>query len=228
MNDTPVLLSVASRFPFTPPWLEGEECKPVFLLRAAPVWERAEYEAELDASGAGDVLWLEFDAEFEKGLRTLLADSPDDVALMLELLAQERGGESLAEVDKAMLDQVREQLDQHWPGWKALKRREARRRALAPILAFRTFCAGWENVTGVDGQPLPFARDARGHVAEAALAALDPLVLTVTGWKAHALQYNRGMEKNSAPPLKSDDAPKTSEAAAAGKSRAKTGPKTPR
>lgn len=211
-QETGVLLSGASRLPFTPPWLEGQDVKPVFLLRAGSVVERAEYEAELDAAGAADVVWLEYDREFATGIAALLPDAPDDVARLTELLAQERSGEPLTDLDKATLAQVREQLDQYWPGWQALKRREARRRALAPIFAFRMFVAGWDNVTGVDGQPVDFVTDIRRQVADGALARIDPTTILVTGWQAHALQYNRGAAKNSAPPLKSAESPVISEA----------------
>lgn len=214
---------------FTPPWhkpAEGEAAPdaPVYLIRAGNVIERGLLEAELAGEyRAGPVYDFELLAAFAEGVTALLDDAGEAEQLVslaeADALKQEIAGE-----ERSALADARNLLAEHWPNYRALTARLARRNQLAGVLAFRRFCVGWENVEA------EFARGVDGLVTMDAIGALDPLDLKVAGLFAFDLLYAGGQEKNSSRPSKSDAAPRTSPSAApsreGGKSPAKGGRKT--
>ncbi|MDX3885986.1 MAG: hypothetical protein QHC65_16300 [Sphingomonas sp.] len=219
------MISLNDIEPFTPKWREGEKKPPVYLIRVGDVIERSIFEAELAGKyGAGQVYAFEFAQAAVDGIQALLAGDPqlDD---LLALVNAEMNGDTISADDRQKLARMRDVLTQHWPAYALLIERQARRRELAPVLAFRRFCVGWENVKA------EFARDRDGFVSAAALRGIDPLEMTAAGHHTFGLLYAAGEEENFPQPSKSDDAPGTSPSAsaskaAAGKSGAKGGRRT--
>lgn len=189
------------------PW-DDSRC---YFFRAGDVLERADFEAELAGEyRAGTVYPFQYSLAFAEGVRALLADSPDQAAQLIELEQSEAAlqlGESLPAEDVAALAQARELLDQYWPAYRALTGRDERRHEIAPVLAFRRFCTGWE------GEGLPeFALGADRQVSLETMAALPGLDIKAGGSFAYRLLHGRGgeTEKNSDGPLPSGKGPKTS------------------
>jgi len=217
--------------PKVPPWLEGTPNAPKFFLRAGDVIERGLMEAELEGKyRAGRVNPFELIGAIRDGINTLMADDPERDAA-LELINAEAQGEfeSLPPADQQSLKEIRDILAKLWPPYRDLLEQAARRREVAPLVAFRRFCTGVE----VEGVEFKIGRD--GLVENETLAAINPIMLTWAGTEAFALQYGGGQEKNSLPPSKSDDPPRHSQeggtsqgagSSPAGKKK-RTGKKTP-
>lgn len=216
----------ASKFePFTPPWLEGKDDAPVYRIRAGNVFERGNLEAELSGTHrAGRVFGFEMIDAFQQGIVNLLADDPERETLVA-LVLQDAAGETLAEADRQTLIRARDVLAEHWPDYAALVAQSERRRELAPILAFRRFCVGWENVAA------EYRRGSDALIPMDVLATVDPLEMLAAGNYAYGLLYAAGQERNFPQPSKSDAAPETSPSAGSSKedgtSGASAGRKTP-
>jgi hypothetical protein len=191
--------STKEPIPFTPSWLEGQQDAPVYLLRHGSVIERGLMEAELSGEHrAGPVHSYELRAAFLEGVRSLLDDDPDlDRIIEIEQIeadlvsdaAEGNEPKSLSDSDAQILAGAREVLSEYRPAYRSLQARMQRRAQIAPIVAMKRFCVGWEN-TGI-----AFARGKDGRVTDDALAAIDPLQLRVAGARAFSLQYG-GQEKN--------------------------------
>jgi hypothetical protein len=127
--------------------------------------------------------------------------------------------------ERQQLIDARAVLSEHWPEYRELRAQAARREALIPLLAFRRFCTGWENVAE------PFERGPDGLVSLAAIGKLPALELRTVGTFAYRLLSPAGELGNFARPSSSDSGPATSSSDApspvAGKSPAKGGKKTP-
>lgn len=213
----------------------SDETLPVFYLRAGGVIERGMMEAELSGPyRAGRVAGWELVHAVRAGIQTLLADHPD-VDHLLGLIDAEWQGdeESFSADDKQLLTQTRDILAQHWPDYRDLLAQRERRREIAPIVALRQFCTGWENCTDESGRkPAIFELGRDGLVTEAALAGLTPLEMTHAGSRAFDLQYiSDDLLGNSPPPGLSEPGPVTSSSddtsTAVGKSTMSSGKKTP-
>lgn len=101
----------------------------------------------------------------------------------------------LSDEERQLLDEVRKVLAEHWPPYRELVEQLERRREIAPIVALRRFCTGWENVTNDKNKAVPFTRN-RDGVTDAALGQIKRLELMVAGNRAYALQYAAGQEGN--------------------------------
>lgn len=228
-----ILTSTTQTVPYTPPWLEGEPGAPVFHLRAGSVIERGQMEAELAGPHrAGRVLGYELRLAIRTGVETLLAGDTE-LDRVLGLVAAEAEGEADAftDGDKRLLADMRAVLAEHWPDYRELVAQLERRNQIAPIVALRRFCTGWEGCSGDSGVEAVFARGRDGLVTEAALGGLSHLEMLMAGNRAYSLQYASGQEGNSQRPSSSDVGPQTSssdEASTAdGGSATKPGKKTP-
>lgn len=178
------MLSTTTPHRHSPRWLKGAK-KPVFLLRAGGVVERAELEAELSGRfNAGRVFSFELLDAFASGVEKLLADDPGrEELLALARREADPDGEKLTEDENRLLNQVRDVLAKHWPDYRALRERMAMRREMAPIVALRRFLVGWENVKGA------FEIGPDSLVTEATLARIDPLQMLDAGHAAYQLLY---------------------------------------
>lgn len=211
---------------FTPGWQQGDGA-PVYLLRAGSVIDRAQLEAELAGEhNAGRVFAFELMEAFRTGVLQLLG-SGDDAGQVLAIAAAEMAlqpGEKLPDDEARTLAEARDVLAQHWPDYRAIRSRQSRRQEMAPLLAFRRFCIGWENVSA------PFTRGPNGLVTDEALGQIDPLELIAAGGHAFGLLYPTDQEGNSQRPSQSGDGPKISKSdapsKAVGKSPARGGRKT--
>ena len=226
-----ILTSTGAVTPYTPPWLRDDTGKPkpgapVIHLRAGTVIERGEMEAELAGPYRAAEVWgYELRMAVRSGVLALLSDDPE-LDRLLGLIEAEAEGDAaqLADDDKQLLAEVRKVLAETWPEYRDLVAQIERRRAIAPIVAFRRYCVGID----VDG--VTFERGKDGLVSEATLAQVEPFLLTLAGNAAYALQRPRGLEGNSPRPSPSDEAPKPSGSAArskaGGKSATSAGRKT--
>lgn len=227
-----ILASTTETVPFTPDWLKEKPSAPIFHLRAGSVIERGQMEAELAGPHRAAKVWgYELRGAIISGVQALLAGDPDFDHLMGLIASENEEDFNPSEEDKRLLAGTRAVLSEHWPEYRDLIAQMERRREIAPIIALRRFCTGWENCTSESDAPVPFARDRDGMVSDVALRGLKWLELINAGNRAFSLQYGAGEEKNSPPPppsegglepMSSDDASK-----AAGKSKAKGGRKTP-
>ena len=205
--------STTARVPFTPSWLEGLPEAPVFQLRAGSVVERGLMEAELAGEHrAGKVYDFELRREMRAGVAALLADDPelDTVLGAIEAEGELVGEAKLPDDQERLLREVRDVLRQHWPDYRDLVAQLERRRQIAPIVALKRFCMGWERAIGDKGEPAPFARGRDGLVTDAALAGLSGLELLAAGNRAYLLQFGTGQAGNSPRPGSSAKDPTTS------------------
>lgn len=197
--------SPAHAIRWSPDWLIGDD-KPVFHLRAGNVLEREMMEAELaGVHMAGEVWAYELREAIISGFRALAGDAADE---LVGLTVAQFGGEPLDAIDQAKLAETLTQLAQHWPAYRLLLAQQHRRNAMIPLVAFRRFCCGWENV-GAD-----FAKGVDGLVELEPLSAIDPLVLKLAGLEAWNMQHGGGQRKNSDAPSNVADAPVTSNSGA--------------
>lgn len=210
-----ILTSTTATVPFKAPWREDDPEAPVFTLRAGSVLERAQMEAEIAGPHrAGLVYGYEVLAVARRGVAALLADDPEHLEKVQSLLDAEAegGADALPDEDKQIMREVRKILSEHWPEYRDLDAQIERRRNIAPIIALKRFC------TNIEGPGITFA-SGRDGVADATLAALNPMEMMIAGNRAFALQYpSADAEKNSEPGSSSDDAPKSS--GSPGKSKA--------
>lgn len=209
---------------FTPEWLKGQQGAAVYLMLPGSVIDRASLEAELTGEyQAGRVFSFELLEAFTAGVKAL-ADEEDQAHLIALAHAEAGGADDLDADDKQLLDDAKAELARYWPAFRDLNHRMQRRREFAPLLAFRRFCVGWENVD------VPFSRGRDGMVDAEALKRIDPLEMASAGHFAYGLLYPSDQEGNSAQPSPSDEspAPSTSDAqqAAAGTSTESDGKKT--
>lgn len=229
-----IITSTTASVPFTPPWLEGLPEAPVFHLRAGSVVERGLMQAELAGEHrAGQVYDFELRREMRAGVVVLLAEDPelDTVLGAIEEEAELVGDAELSDDQVRLLKDVRDILRQHWPDYRDLIAQLERRRQVAPIVALKRFCVGWEGAIGDQGEPAPFARGRDGLVTDAALAGLSGLELINVGNRAYSLQFAAGQAGNSPRPGLSAKDPTTSPSddtsTADGTSEASAGKKTP-
>lgn len=216
--------STSTPHPFVPSWLKNEKNPPKFLLRYGDVLERELMEADLAGEHqAGDVWGHELQEAIVSGLRELGGTSAET----LIALAEANFANTLeSEGERAILLDACSKLATAWPPYRVLLAQQQRRQTLIPLVAFRRYCVGWENVDA------PFSRGIDGMVDAAPLVAINPTVLKVAGWTAWNLQFGGGQEKNSASPSKSADDPAISNSgepspAADGSSAGSSTPKTP-
>lgn len=215
--------------PFTPPWLREAPDAPVFDLRVGSLAERDLFEARLDGEfDAAPVYDFHLRAAAIAGANALGGDDAGELVGLIN--AGFDDDEPLDDGQRATLVELQSLLHQHWPEYRELRQRAARRQRIMPTLAFMTWCSGWRNVTGVDGQPVEFARGAGGVIDEDAVRRIPDIILAVTGAQCVAMQYGRGEEKNFSPPSGSGGTPGSSDSdehsATDGSSAASTGQKT--
>ncbi|USI71616.1 hypothetical protein [Sphingomonas morindae] len=219
------MLSTKDAQRHTPAWLSGDQA-PVFLVRCGSVIERGQIEAELTAEHrAGRVFAFELLAAFRAGVLALAEpEDRDQLIAIADAEAALEGGEQLPAAEAKLLMEAKTALAEHWPDYRDLVARMARRREIAPIVALRRFLVGWENI------PTPFALGPDGRVPLELLAWLDPLEMLSAGNFAYGLLYPGELEGNSPPLSPSDESPRPSPSdepsKAAGKSRARSGRKT--
>jgi hypothetical protein len=218
-----MVMATRAPIPWQVPWNKAQ----IFHFRAGDVIERGDLEADLEAHNAAEVFGFDWQAAFAGGIAALLADDPAGAATLIGIYQAEQGlnkGETLASEEQAGLDQARELLKEHWPAYRALVLREAKRKQLAPTLAFQRYCVGWE------GEDLPVCEiGPDGRVKLDVLRKLGSLVLKAGGAFAYGLQYGSAHAKNLEAPSPSDEAPPPSTSdtrRAGGKSAAKSGSAT--
>lgn len=205
---------------FVLPMFEPDDDKaPAFFLRAGNVNERQALEAELAGDyRAGRVYDFELAACFAEGVAELMADDPGRDALLSLAEAEDNlaEGERLPAAERQMLAKAREILAEHWPEYRSLMAQANRRRQFKPLVAFRRFCVGWENVQQASNAKLPAVHAAGPDklVTLFATAQIKPLWLTIAGNRAYDLLYPTDQEKNSDAPSKSDEGPATSNSGA--------------
>lgn len=223
------MASTAAVHRFVPQWRREDADPPTFLLRAGSVIEREMLEAELAGEMRAGRVW-----PYE--LASVLCDAfkafgGDDVGTLVGLVEREqahalRGGEKLDAADQATLDGARGVAIEYWPDYAALVAQMQRRELLLPIVAFRRFCTGWENVAAT------YKRGLGNVVDDSALKSISSLEMRAAGIAAYNLLYlDPSAEKNSAAPSPSSDCPPTSGSGAPsapdGISDPTDGPKTP-
>ncbi|KEZ00595.1 hypothetical protein AI27_17870 [Sphingomonas sp. BHC-A] len=209
---------------YVPSWRKEEEKAPRYFFRAAGVVERAQMEAELSGTfAAGRVFPFEMISAFRNGLQALLADDPG-IDTLLELVETESRGEKLAADDRQALIQARAVLAQHWPEYRELVAQQERRKEIAPIVVFRRFCIGWENVDA------PWSLGKDRQIPEDVLVKIDPMEMIGAGNFGYGLIYGATDDRTFQQPSQSDADPSTSSSdtsRADGTSTANDGPAIP-
>lgn len=183
-----------NRAPYIPAWLAEEASPPKFHIRAGSIMERDEFEGQLEGEDAGAVYPFQMQQAAIEGLTALLSE--DEAAGLVELVRADMGGEDLSPADRAKLKTTADLLTKHWPEYRELRQREARRNNLLRTLAFMRWCDGWENVTDDAGQPVAYERDRLGVIPDEVLRRIPFLLLRAAGWEAYARQYGRIEAKN--------------------------------
>lgn len=186
-------------FDYTPPWIAGddESAKPVFHLRAGTIMERDQFEAELEGRyRAGLMPRYQIRDIAIEGVRHLLADRPDDVEAIVDLLNADYNRDEMTPEQMAEMATAKDVLAQHWPAYQQAMAQQARYEAHLPSLAFIRWCSGWERVTDVNDWPIVYARSPLGEIDQDALRRLPPLLVRSAGVMAYKLQYGQADEKN--------------------------------
>lgn len=159
---------------------------PAFYLRPGDPIERELFEAELAGDyRAGRVFQTDLHRAFCDGVSTLMADDPGRDTL-LALAAAEQGldeGETLQPDERQLLEGARNVLADHWPEYRALLAQANRRHQLLPLVAFRRFCKGWENVEGA----APFALGPDRLVTLEATGSIPRALMKMAGFEAYAM-----------------------------------------
>ena len=169
------MLSTKEAQRHTPPWLKAADA-PVYLIRSGSIIERAQIEAELAGEHqAGRVYTFELMEAFRSGIVALLGDT-EDANQILSIAGAELAlekGESLPPDEAVTLSEARDELSRHWPPYRAVTSRQARRKEIAPIIALRSLVRGlgecrdafraWRRRSDPLGRPRParFSRDAQ-------------------------------------------------------------------
>jgi len=209
---------------YVPSWRKDEEAAPRYFFRAAGVLERAQMEAELSGTfAAGRVFPFELISAFRNGLQALLAEDPG-IDTLLELVERESQGEKLAADDRQALIQARAVLAQHWPEYRELVAQQERRKEIAPIVVFRRFCIGWDNVDAT------WSKGKDGQIPEAVLMKIDPMEMMGAGNFGYGLIYHAADDRTFQQPSQSDADLSTSSSdtsRADGTSTANDGPAIP-
>jgi hypothetical protein len=181
---------------------EGEkDTRPGFRLRMASLIERSTFDAELDGRHQASPVpaFVMLDTAMA-GVHALLEG--DDAAQIEDLLRSfhaDPGSDARAEVspeERAQIAEIEGILGKNWPPYRQLIEQNARYRQLMPLLAFQRFVDDWENVEGLDGEPVAFARDKAGLIPDAVLRRIHPALIYAAGNRAYNFQYAAGEEKN--------------------------------
>jgi hypothetical protein len=211
---------------FCPREGEAETGAPVYFIRPASLKQRAAFNRALLAEGASYARDEEMRSVFRAGVEQMIDDRDQPAALNL-VDRLDAGATLSTEENKAVAELERFIVVTYKPYSSLLAQRHFWLE-MAPLLAAQMFLVGWENID------LPFEVK-NGLVLEALLQALPMGDVNKIGMRA--LELSRPSEqqrKNSDSPSKSEEtrtvtkaAPIRSTMAQAGKSTAKSTPKTP-
>ncbi|WP_047168896.1 hypothetical protein [Rhizorhabdus histidinilytica] len=195
---------------FVPPIFDkADPAAPAFFLRPGDPIERELFEAELAGDyRAGRVFQADLNRTFSEGVAVLMAADPGRDTL-LALVAAEgalEDGEALPAEERQLLAAARDAMADHWPEYRALIVEMNRRHQLLPLVAFRRFCKGWENIEAA----LPFAAGPDRLVTLAATGSIPRPLMKMAGFEAYAMLNAGQHAKNSEAASKSDDGPPTS------------------
>lgn len=186
--------------PGTPPEGEAKDTRPGFKIRMASLLERGEFDAELEGrhQAAPVPAFVMLDTAIA-GVGALLADEADELVELLrsfhgDASADDRG--AVSKEERAQIAEIEAILTKSWPPYRQLIEQNARYRNLMPLLAFQRFIDDFENVTGMDGKPVDFARDKAGAIPDAVLRRIHPALVYAAGNRAYNFQYAGGEEKN--------------------------------
>lgn len=198
---------------FVPSLFEAAQTDaPVFYLRPGSVIERDMLEAELAGDyRAGSVFRSDIARAFDEGIMTLMANDPGRDTVLAIAAANRALEEENAEAEKAkgreltlderqmlpigerqILAGVRETLSEHWPEYRELVARTNRRRQMLPIVAFRRFCTGWDNLA----EARPFAVGPDKLITLAVAGSIPALLMKMAGLEAYRMLYASDQAKN--------------------------------
>ncbi|MGE0154805.1 MAG: hypothetical protein AB7R90_19465 [Reyranellaceae bacterium] len=179
---------------FTPPHLWSEEApekpKPVIWLRPMSIVDRARWQAALTAIGARAVTDTEMAAARLPVLQALDCSDAECEAIqaLYELAEAARNeGRPLDKADQVSLMKVERMIVQADEHYRLLAETRALYLEVAPILALKQQCFGWQNLPRRDGTGTAAFRRENGAVAEDALQLLDPVTLLLAGFRAIGL-----------------------------------------
>lgn len=221
-----------------PSWIKNGAV-PAFGWRVPTVTERELFEGEMATYNALAVYPWDIATAFREGLEALLPDNPEDVEridairekqLLVEIAGQKKGGaDKLSAAESAQIAEATSALMRYWPPYRELVGQAAAREAIMPIVAFRRFVTGWENVLDADGAEPVLRRGLDGLITEASISGIDSMLIRGCGAAIYRGMYPGGLEKNSAPPSTSGNTPVTSTKPTrkGGKSAKTSGEKTP-
>ena len=210
---------------FTPGWLcdaagAPNPGAPVFFVRPGTLIDLGQVDAELAGPpySAGKVFPWDLVTAAEEAARALL--DGDALGQVLEAFAALRAAgfdiNAVPDEQKQLLKAIEPALAT-WPDYGELRRREARREELLPLLCAKRFLTGWDNLE------TPFAAGRDGFVTDAALIGVPEFQRRSVGVHAYNLMQAGVHRPLSPPPSKSGPAPKPSPAAKPRRSAAKAG-----
>lgn len=177
---------------------KGKDTRPGFRIRMASLIERGAFDAELEGrhQAAPVPAFVMLDTAIA-GIHALC--DGDDAAELEDLLRGFHGESERAEIsagERAQIAEIESILAKSWPAYRQLIEQNARYRNLMPLLAFQRFVDDFENVTGIDGETVAFARDKAGNIPDAVLRRIHPALIYAAGNRAYNFQYAAGEEKN--------------------------------
>lgn len=194
---------------------------PVFWIVPASVTERAHFEAELSAAGAGEVYHF-FEAAAIRDDLTEILEGDEMLPAALESVGRYFDGEADA-ADTAAVESIFATLRNLPLKYAKLARQKALREELTPLFACRHFLAGWDGLKDGNGELVPFEKN-MGRVSDETLARLDRIVMKMVSFKILDIIHLSPDEiKNWKAPLLSQADPETSIADSVTKSSEKAG-----
>lgn len=177
---------------------DGEaDTRPAFRIRMASLLDRGAFDAELEGrhQAAPVPAFIMLDTAIA-GVTALAGDEADELVELLRGFHGDAERSEISEAERAQIAEIEAILTKSWPPYRQLVEQNARYRNLMPLIAFQRFIEGWENVTGMDGKPVEFARDKAGNIPDAVLRRIHPALIYAAGNRAHNFQYAAGEEKN--------------------------------
>lgn len=192
---SPLPVSPAEAFRYTPPTYPEGQDGPVYLLKVGSLTERAAFRRELLALGAdypGDAALY---AEMRRCVEALEPENAADLLALIDRAENEPkdGGDvatALLDAERRSVAELERILVQNFPAYADLVARRSFYMEVLPIVAARMFLLGVEEAG--------FSLTRRGPVMpDTELRKVPPADLEFIGYRIHALLFpQRDQEKN--------------------------------
>lgn len=203
MTNLPTSTKTVDRY--IPPFYEGQDDAPVYLLRTPSLIERAAFRRDLRAAGATYSSDEDLFEALREGVRAIDPVNRDELLADVDAIA-ESGIENASGELRARVGEIMRQVRAFYPRFAGLEGDREYFMQVMPIVACRHFLLGWENLDA------PFERK-NGLTSDHCLQQLPDRDLYAVGFHALSLMNVSETErKNSESRSPSASSPKRTKA----------------